>query len=100
MDKDSILAKAQKEKDEMIVQTRDKAMKYTYLALVLSAAVFAFIRDLNNQPIMDLCATVCISVSVGQIYHFIKTKEHDKLILAVITAFIAVFATIRFFLGH
>ncbi|MCI8858285.1 MAG: hypothetical protein HFI71_01950 [Lachnospiraceae bacterium] len=79
MDKDSILAKAQKEKDEMIVQTRDKAMKYTYLALVLSAAVFAFIRDLNNQPIMDLCATVCISVSVGQIYLLLKQKSMTNL---------------------
>lgn len=100
MDKDSILAKAQKEKDEMVMQTRDKAMKYTYLALVLSAAVFAFIRDLNNEPMMDLCATVCISVSVGQIYRFIKTKEYDKLIMAIITAIVAIFATIRFFLGH
>lgn len=79
MDKDSILAKAQKEKDEMIVQTRDKAMQYTYLALVLSAAVFAFIRDLNNQPIMDLCATVCISVSVGQIYLLLKQKSMTNL---------------------
>lgn len=79
MDKDSILAKAQKEKDEMIVQTRDKAMKYTYLTLVLSAAVFAFIRDLNNQPIMDLCATVCISVSVGQIYLLLKQKSMTNL---------------------
>ena len=79
MDQDSILAKAQKEKDEMIVQTRDKAMKYTYLALVLSAAVFAFIRDLNNQPIMDLCATVCISVSVGQIYLLLKQKSMTNL---------------------
>ena len=79
MDKDSILAKAQKEKDEMIVQTGAKAMKYTYLALVLSAAVFAFIRDLNNQPIMDLCATVCISVSVGQIYLLLKQKSMTNL---------------------
>lgn len=84
----------------MVIQTRDKAMKYTYLALVLSAAVFAFIRDLNNEPMMDLCAAVCISVSVGQIYHFIKTKEYDNLIMAVITAIVAIFATIRFFLGH
>lgn len=32
MDKDSILAKAQNEKDEMAVHTRDKTVKYTYLA--------------------------------------------------------------------
>ncbi len=100
MDKESILKKAQNEEDEMIVQIRDKSIKYTYIVLVLSAAVFAFIRESNNQPIMDLCATVCFSVFAGRIYCFMKTKDKYNLIIAMITLITAIFATIRFFMGH
>lgn len=100
MDKETILRKAKNETDEMIVQIHEKAMKYTYTMLVLSAAVFAFVRALNDQPIMDLAATVCFSVFVGRIYCFIKTKEKYDLIIAVITITIAIFATIRFFMGY
>lgn len=100
MDREEILKKAQGEADEMVVQTRDKAMKYTYIALVLSAAVFSFIRGLHDQPIMDLCATVCFSVSAGRTYCFIKTKDRFDFIIAVVTILMAIFATVRFFMGH
>lgn len=100
MDRENILKKAQNEEDEMVVQTRDKAMKYTYVALVLSAAVFAFIRGMRDQPVMDLCATVCFSVFAGRTYCFIKTKEKFDLIMAIITILLAIFATVRFFMGH
>ncbi len=100
MNKEEILKKAQNEEDEMIVQTRDKAMKYTYLVLVLSAAFFAMFRGFNDQPIMDLCATVCLSVSAGQIYRFVKTKEKYNLIMAIVTTAVAIIAAIRFFMGH
>lgn len=100
MDKDTILRKAQSEEDEMVVQTRERAMRYTYIALVLSAAIFAFIRDSKGLPMMDLCATVCFSVFAGRIYCFVKTKERFELIMAVITFAAAVMATIRFFMGH
>lgn len=101
MDKEEILRRSREEHyDEMEVQIKDKAIKWTYLVLVLSAAVFAFIRETYGQPIMDLCATVSLSVFTGQIYCFIKTKDRYNLILAVITFIIAVFATVRFFMGH
>jgi len=67
---------------------------------VLFAAIFAFIRDMNNQPSMDLCATVALSVFAGRIYCFARTKNRYDIIIAVITCAIAVFATIRFFMGH
>ena len=100
MDRETILKKAQGEEDEMVAQVRDKSIKYTYLALVCSAAVFAFLRGQNGQPIMDLCATVCFSVFAGRIYCFINTRDKANLFLAVVTLAMAVFATVRFFMGH
>lgn len=100
MNKEDILQKARAQEDEMVVQTRDKAMKVTYVVLVLTAAFFAFLRGLNGQPVMDLCATVCYSVFAGRLYCYIKTKEKYDLIMAVITIVTAVVATVRFFMGH
>ena len=101
MDKEEILRRSRAENcDEMEIQTRDKAMKWTYITLVISAAFFAFIREMDNQPFMDLCATVSLSVFVGRIYCFARTKERYDLVMAVITFAIAVFATVRFFMGH
>lgn len=97
MNKEEILRKAQKEDDEMVVQIKNNSMKYTYIVLVLSAAVFAFIQD--GQSVMDLCATVCYSVFAGHIYCFLKTKERFYLIMSIITIIVAIIATIRFFMG-
>lgn len=100
MDKETILKKAQKETDEMAIQIRDKSIKYTYVVLVLSAAIFSFIRGLHDQPIMDLCATVSYSVAAGRLYCFIKTREKYDLLIAIIMLTIAIAATIRFAMGH
>lgn len=75
-------------------------MRWTYLAMVLSAAVFAYIRETKGQPIMDLCATVCISVFAGRIYCYAKLKDKFNLGMAFIALAAAVFATVRFFMGH
>lgn len=100
MDKETILKKARNEKDEMVVRTCDRAMRYTYIALVLCAAVFAFIRGMNDQPVMDLCATVCFSVFAGQTYCFVRMKDKFHLIMAIVALIIAIAATVRFFMGH
>lgn len=101
MDREEILRRSREEKrDEMVVQVRDQAMKWTYIVLVLSAAFFAFIRGLREQPVMDLCATVCISVSAGRFYCFSKTKDKFNLIMAIVTLIVAIFACVRFFMGH
>lgn len=100
MDRDEILEKARKEGDEMAVYAKDKSMVYTYIALVVSAGIFALVRGLRDEPIMDLCATVCFSVSVGRLYRFLKTKERFELVMAGIGFVIAVVAAIRFFMGH
>lgn len=100
MEKDEILRRAQKEDDEMAVQVRDKSMWYTYLALVLSAAVFAFVRGLQGQPIMDLCATVSVSVFAGKLYRFVRTKDRWELYIALTMLVVGIVSTVRFFMGH
>lgn len=100
MEREEILQKAQRETDEMLIQVRDKSVKVTYTALVLSAAVFAFIRGMAGQPVMDLGATVCCSVFAGRVYCFIRTKEKFDLVMAVLTLLASIAATISFFMGY
>lgn len=101
MNKEEILKQAQKEgNDEMENQIKDKSMWWTYITMVLAAAVFSFIRSELGYPIMDLTATVAISVCVGQFYRFAKGKRQSSLLIACITLLIFVFATIRFMMGH
>lgn len=60
MNREEILEKAKREnKDEREIFVRDQSMRWTYLAMVLSGAVFAFIRESNGQPMMD-----CVRPSV------------------------------------
>lgn len=101
MDKDEILKKAQAEKkDEREMQIKDKSMMWSYIVMVLAAAVFSFIRSEQGLPMMDLSATVSASVFAGMTYRFVKTRSKETLIIAVIMLFVAVMATIRFFMGY
>ncbi len=101
MRKEDILAKAQDENiDEMALQIRDKSIRWTYLVMVIVAAIFAFIRETNGQSIMDLCVTICASVVAGQLYRFIKSKDKYCLTLGVIALIVGIFALIRFCMGH
>ncbi len=101
MEKSEILKKAQAEKrDERELQVKDKSMMWSYTAMVLVAAVFTFIRAEQGLPMMDLSATVCVSVFAGMTYRYVKTRNKKNLIIAVITFCIAIMATVRFFMGH
>lgn len=101
MDKNEILLKAQNEKiDELEIQIKDKSMMWSYIVMIIIAAIFSFIRSEQGLPMMDLSATVSASVFAGMVYRFVKTKDKSHLILAVITLFISIIATVRFFMGH
>lgn len=101
MDRQEILRKAQQEgNDELEIQVRDRSMKWTYIAMVIAAAVFSFIRESQGYPIMDLAATVSISVCAGQFYRFVKSRESSCLMIAVAMLAVAVGSTIRFLMGH
>lgn len=101
MNKEEILQRAQREgNDELEIQVRDKSIRWTYIAMVLAAAVFSFIRGEHGYPIMDLTATVSISVCVGQAYRFMKSKDKSSLFIAAIMLAVSIFATVRFLMGH
>lgn len=101
MDKEDVLRKAQEEKnDEMEIQIRDKSMKWTYVSMVIAAAIFSFIRDMQGYPMMDLTATVSISAAVGNFYRYVKGKDKSNLLIAIVMSVIFVFSTIRFIMGH
>lgn len=100
MNKKEILAKAQAEKtDEREIFINDRSMRWTYLAMTLSAGIFTIVRGFHDLPIMDLCATVCLSVCAGHMYRFIKTKEKFNLIMAVAMLFFGTVSTVQFFMG-
>jgi cell division GTPase FtsZ len=101
MDKDEILKKAQAEKhDEREVQVKDKSMMWSYIVMVLVAAIFSFIRSEQGLPMMDLTATVSASVCAAMTYRFIKTKDKSYLLVALVSLCVAIIATVRFFMGH
>jgi hypothetical protein len=101
MNRDEILKKAQAEQhDEREVQVKDKSMMWSYTVMVLVAAIFTFIRSEQGLPIMDLSATCMASVCASMTYRFIKTKDKSYLLVALISLFAAILATVRFFMGH
>jgi phosphate/sulfate permease len=103
MNKEEILERSRQENrggDERELQVKDKSMLWSYVVMILMAAIFSFIRSEQGFPMMDLSATVGASVCAGMIYRFVKTKEKQYLMIAIITLIIAVTATVRFFMGH
>lgn len=101
MNKEEILRKAQNgHEDEREIQIKDKSMLWSYVTMVLAAAIFSFVRSEQGLPMMDLTATVSISVFAGFFYRFIKTKERPYFLLSVVMLAVAVMATVRFAMGH
>lgn len=101
MNKEEILRKAQNtHKDEREIQIKDKSMMWSYITMVIVAAIFSFIRSEKGLPIMDLTATVGFSVSANFIYRFVRTKEKRYLLLSAVLLCVGVISTIRFAMGH
>lgn len=101
MEREEILKRAQGEKlDERELQVKDKSIVWSYIVMVIMAAIFSFVRSEQGLPMMDLCATVSGSVCAAMIYRFIKTKNKEYLLISVITLAITIMAIIRFCMGH
>lgn len=101
MNKEEILKRAQAEnKDEREMQIKDKSMLWSYVAMVIVAAIFSFIRSEQGLPMIDLTATVSASVMAGMTYRYVKKRNNGDLLLALVMLLVAVLATIRFFMGH
>jgi hypothetical protein len=103
MNKEEILEKSRLENrggDERELQVKDKSMLWSYVVMILMVAFFSYIRSEQGLPFMDLSATLGASVFASMTYRFIKTRNKQCLIIAVIALILAVTATVRFFMGH
>lgn len=101
MNKEDILKMAQSEKrDEMELHIKDKSMMWSYLVMVIVAALFSFIKALHGVPITDLTATVCASVGTTLAYRYAKLKDKQDLFIAIIMFIIAIISTIYFVMGY
>ena len=101
MNKEEILEKGRSEnKDERDVIVRDQSIKWTFITMVVLSAVFAYLRAVQGQTMMDLTVVVCGSVSVSFLYRFFQTKRKDLLILGLIILLCAIVALVRFCIGY
>jgi hypothetical protein len=103
MTKEEILEKSRNENkrgDEMEKKILGDAMKYSYLAMILAAAIFAFIRAEKGYPIMDLPAVCCVSMFTNFMFRYVKTKEKFNLIMSLVMLAAAVISAVFFFMGH
>lgn len=101
MKKEEILEKARAEKvDERETFITDRSMRWTYLVMTVTAGIFMIIRGIRDMSVTDLCSVVCLSVSAGNIYRFIKTKEKWYLIAGIVMLGAGIFTAVRFFAGH
>ncbi len=101
MNKEEILAKAQAEKrDEREVFLSDKSIRWTFLALLLLTVIFTVIKEFRDQHSPDLIATFCLSVCVGHIYHYVKTKDKSNLIIGICSCVVGAGSAVQFFIGY
>lgn len=100
MNKEDILKMAQTEKiDDLELQVKDKSMMWSYLVMIVLAALFSFFKALHGFPITDLTATICASICTNAFYRYLKTRKQQDLFLAIAMFIIALIATIHFFIG-
>jgi hypothetical protein len=101
MNKDEILEKSRLEdRDEREEQIRDKAIKWTFLMMVLTSAIFAVIRGLKGESVLDLPVIVCSSITVFQLYKYFRLKKKEFLTFGIITLSAAAICLIGFCMGR
>jgi len=101
MNKEEILEKGRSEnKDERDEIIRDQSIKWTFMTMVVLSAIFAYLRAVQGQTVMDLTVVVCGSVSVSFLYRFFQTKRKDLLILGLVMLLCAIVALVRFCIAY
>jgi hypothetical protein len=78
MNKEEILEKSRHENrggDERELQVKDKSMMWSYIVMVLMAAIFSFIRSEQGLSMMDLIATVSASACASMTYRSLRQKR-------------------------
>lgn len=101
MNKNEILEKSRSEsRDEREEQIKDKAIKWTFLVMVLTSAIFSVIRGLRGESVLDLPVIVCSSIAVFQLYRYFRIKKREFLILGITTLSAAAVCLIGFCMGR
>ena len=101
MNKEDILKMAQNEKrDDMEIHIKDKSLMWSYLIMVMFAALFSFFKALKGFPITDLTATVCASVCATMTYRYLKTKNKQDFLFAIAMLIVTLISSIYFFIGY
>ena len=103
MTKEEISAKSRKDnksEDKTEKKIFSDAMKFSYAAMLVSAAIFAIVRSVKGYPTMDLPAVCCISVFADFMYRYVKTKEKFNFVIAVVMFINAVVFAVLFFMGR
>lgn len=101
MKKEEILAKAQAEKvDERETFISDRSMRWTYLAMALTAGIFMIVRSIRDMNAPDLCSVVCFSAAAGNIYRYVKTKEKWSLFAGIALLAGGILTAVAFFMDY
>ena len=101
MNKNEILKTSRLEnKDEREDRIRDESVKWVFLAMIVISAIFAFIRGIRGESVLDLGVIVCSSLTVFQFYRYFKLRKREYLIYAIIAFCTAVICLIGFCLGR
>ncbi|MBZ4666661.1 DUF6442 family protein [Mahella sp.] len=101
MDKNEILEKSRSENhDEYETYIKDQSIKWLFLVMVITSAIFAVIRGIKGESMLDLAVIVCASVGSSLLYRFNKLRSKDDLLSGIIAFCTAVICLIGFCLGY
>ena len=91
MNKEEILELRRKEnRDERDEAIRDKSNKWVFVVMIIIAAIFAIVRVMKGETMLDLTVTVCSAMAVSNWYQYKYTMKRDNLISAIIISVVAV----------
>lgn len=92
MNKEEILAKAQKEeKDEMEQAILTKALGFSTIIIPILCLIFILIRILfSKYEISDLIVITLAQLTISEFYQYLKMKKKILLIIGVITLILSI----------
>lgn len=92
MNKEEILAKAQKEeRDEMEQAILTKALGFSTIIIPILCLIFILIRILfSKYEISDLIVITLAQLTISEFYQYLKMKKKILLIIGIITLILSI----------